>query len=188
MRQWRSPRRTLRQVRVVEAPLIRFLPQVCSLSNRSLEARRRRRSTQRLISCCGVTSLQEFREKRRPRARAFPLARMRRRRPRTSSPTRTFENGAATAYEPEPQTVHNTDNQAKSCSRSWICWTLPERWRQSAWRTKDVQHTWSRRWSNTCERGEQVSRSAVELWHSPPQGPTIEYWVFRWLRPFPTHD
>ena len=41
------------------APPISFPRQVCSLSHQGLEARRRQRSTQRLILCCGVTSLQD---------------------------------------------------------------------------------------------------------------------------------
>ena len=78
----------------------------------------------------------QLRKKGRPEARTFPTVRMQRRRPR--------EIGAAAPCEPEPQTIHITDNptkkqssrsswlttalcrthQARSCSQSWICWTL----------------------------------------------------------------
>ena len=111
MTQWRFTSRTLRQVRVPEVPQIRSPSQM----------RRRSRSTQHLIWCCGVTSLVEYSNQLRKEARAFPSVRMPRRRPRTSSHTHVSEIGAATACEPEPQTIHITDNPTKNQSSrsSW---------------------------------------------------------------------
>ena len=114
MTQWRLSC-TLRQVRVPEVPQIRSRSQM----------RRRWRSAQHLTWSCGVMSLVEYsnqlRKKGRPEARAFPSVRMQRRRPRTSSHTHVSEIGAATACEPEPQTIHITDNPRKNLSSgsSW---------------------------------------------------------------------
>ena len=84
--------------------------------------RRRQRSAQHLIWRFGVMGLVEcsnqLRKKGRPEARAFPSVRMQRRRPRTSSHIQVSEIGAATACEPEPQTIHITDTSLQGVVHS----------------------------------------------------------------------
>ena len=141
--------------------------QIRSLS----QLRHRSRSAQHLIWCCGVMSLVEHSNqlrKRKARGKSVPIG------PNATS-THKFPKLAAVACEPEPQTIHITDNPSREpefrINMADYCFVQDAPGKEFVHnpghvghcfrrdggnqreRKRGQLHTLSRRGSNTCEDG-----------------------------------